>query len=131
MQVMKMDLNDESTYTREALKAGGATDIDILVNNGGVSMRDFFKNMTLETSQRIMTLNYTSHCALTRYLIDDMLKKESGHIVMVSSISGLYPTPLRTLYASSKFGIDRFSNAVRAELSLKGVDVTVVSPSYV
>ena len=78
-----------------------------------------------------MTLNYTSHCAITRYLVDDMLKKESGHIVMVSSISGLYPTPLRTLYAGSKFGIDRFSNAVRAELSLKGIDVTVVSPSYV
>jgi len=48
--------------------------IDILVNNGGISMWDFFENLELKTIEQIMNVNYASHAALSNYFAQSLIK---------------------------------------------------------
>ena len=71
-------------------------------------MRDEFKNLTLETMEGIMTLNYSSQACMTKFLIQALIESK-GQIVFTNSIAGLIPIPVRTMYVASKFALDRFA----------------------
>jgi len=51
--------------------------------------------------------------------------------VNIGSLSGLFGTPVRTLYCASKFAIDGFSKSLRSEVKQHGISVTCVYPGYV
>ena len=64
-------------------------------------------------------------------LLPAMVSQDSGHIVNVSSLNALLPTPHRAAYTASKSALQGFSDSVRAEHADDGIRVTVVSPGYV
>ena len=76
MHVLQIDLNDLPSLNKkcEEVLAILKGDIDILVNNGGISMRDYFENLKLSTVEQIMNVNYASHVRITHNLIQSLLK---------------------------------------------------------
>jgi short-subunit dehydrogenase len=60
-----------------------------------------------------------------------MIHRRKGHIINMSSIAGLVGTPTYTIYAASKFGVRGFSQALRREVSIWGVHVSVMFPGGV
>mmetsp|Transcript_55072 Transcript_55072/g.75683 ORF Transcript_55072/g.75683 Transcript_55072/m.75683 type:complete len:115 (-) Transcript_55072:150-494(-) len=78
----------------------------------------------------MMNTNCNSHIALIQGFLP-MLKKSKGKIVNISSIAGIFGSPLRTLYSASKFAIAGFSKALRPEVKLFGIDVIMIYPGYI
>lgn len=60
-----------------------------------------------------------------------MTKRNSGHVVFVSSIQGLIAIPERSAYSASKHALQAFADSLRAEVACHNVLVTVVSPGYI
>ncbi|MGD9929336.1 MAG: SDR family oxidoreductase [Mangrovibacterium sp.] len=105
--------------------------IDILVNNAGRSQRSMAKETPLENDRSIMELNFFSTVALTKMVLPHMVKSQSGHIVVISSIIGKFGFPTRTAYSASKHAVQGFFESLRAELASDNIKVTIVSPGRI
>jgi short-subunit dehydrogenase len=105
--------------------------IDILINNAGRSQRSLAKDTPLENDRSIMELNFFSVVALTKAVLPYMLKRQVGHVVVISSISGKFGFPWRTAYAASKHAVQGFFESLRAEIYKDNVKVTIVSPGRI
>ena len=105
--------------------------VDILINNGGISQRSMAVETEMQVYRQLMEVNFFSAVALTKGLLPDMIKRKSGHIVTISSVTGKYGSPWRTGYASSKHALHGFFDSLRAELFNDNIRVTLVTPGFV
>jgi short-subunit dehydrogenase len=105
--------------------------VDILVNNGGISQRSLVVETSLEIDRKIMEIDYFSGVILTKKLLPAMLANKSGHIVVTSSIVGLFGFPLRSAYSAAKHALHGFYESLWAETHSQGIDVTIVCPGRV
>lgn len=103
--------------------------IDMLINNAGISQRALTREADLSIDRKVMELNFFSPVALTKAILPQMLKQQSGHIVAVSSIVGKFGFPLRSAYSSSKHALFGFFDSLRAEED--DLDVTIVIPGRI
>lgn len=126
------DLSDKNSVAKlaeNALKI--CPDIDVLINNGGVSSRSNFMDTSIEVDERVMQINFLSGAALAKAVVPGMAKKGQGTILWISSVQGLVGIPQRTSYAASKFAVQGYCESLRAELASSGVGVHVASPGYI
>ena len=105
--------------------------IDVLVNNGGVSQRALAIDATPEVERALMEVDYFGPVALTKAVLPSMLMRRAGHIVVVSSVMGFLGTPGRSTYAAAKHALHGYFDSLRAELWRDGIKVTLVCPGYV
>lgn len=111
--------------------------IDVLINNGGVSSRSKFLDTSLAIDQRVMQVNFFAGVALAKAFIPKMIEKPTtsgttkGRVIWISSVQGLVGLPYRTSYASSKFAVQGYCEALRAELYTSDIAVHCVSPGYI
>jgi dehydrogenase/reductase SDR family protein 7B len=105
--------------------------VDYLFNNGGISQRTSVMDTSLEMDRKIMEVNYFSGIILTKALLPAMIENGGGHIIAVSSISGLFGFPLRSAYSASKHAVNGFYETLGFELREKGIRTTVVCPGRV
>jgi len=113
----------------KALTAFGQ--IDILINNAGISMLSRFDEITdLSIFEQVMQVNYLGAVYCTHYALP-YLKASRGLLVAISSLSGKTAVPTRTGYVASKHAMQGFFDTLRIELRGTGVDVLVVSPGGV
>lgn len=105
--------------------------VDILVNNAGLSQRYLGIDSRLALDERIMNVNFFGTTALTRPLLKRMLSRGSGHIVVVSSVLGLYGVQTRTAYSASKHALRGYFNSLRNELARTNIKISLIYPGYV
>lgn len=103
--------------------------LDILINNAGISMRALFNELELEVIRQVMDINFWGSVHATKYALPHILKTK-GSIVGVSSIAGYRGLPGRTGYSASKFALQGFLEALRTELTYEGVHVLIACPGY-
>lgn len=131
-KILSLDLEKIDTIkdkAEEAVKMFGC--VDILVNNAGMSVRGGCLETDISVHSRLMTVNYLGVVELTRHVVPDMLTRDSGHVLVISSVQGLLPTPWRSGYTASKHAVQAWADSLRSELCDTGVSVSVVSPGYV
>ncbi len=107
--------------------------IDVLVNNAGMSAHANFSDFTdadLDWSERLMVMNYWSVVWLTQAALPHLLASR-GLVVGVSSVAGLVGVPGRTAYCATKFAMNGFLEALRAELAPKGLRVMIAYPGTI
>ncbi|XP_041364881.1 dehydrogenase/reductase SDR family member 7B-like [Gigantopelta aegis] len=132
LHMVTMDLEDLASLQekcQEAVSIFG--EIDILINNAGVSFRGQIENTSLEVDQKVMLVNYFGHVALTKAILPTMRNQGRGHIVGISSIQGKISIPYRSAYSASKHAFQAFFDCLRAEVADRNIAVTVISPGYV
>jgi short-subunit dehydrogenase len=107
--------------------------VDILINNGGISQRSLAKETQLSVDRQVMEVDYFGTVALTKYLLPYFLRRKVGHFVTVSSVMGLIGTPYRSGYAAAKHALHGFFDSLRAELwkESKSIYVTLVCPGWI
>lgn len=129
-QVLPLDLGQpESLLSEDLLKQAG--DVDILINNGGVSQRCLFKETDFSVYRRLMEVNYLGTVAMTQLVLPQMLKRNAGMIVSISSVAGKVGSKFRTGYSGSKYAVVGFMDCLRAELSDSGVGVLTICPGSI
>jgi short-subunit dehydrogenase len=105
--------------------------IDVLVSNGGISQRSYTKETPMEVDRKIMEVNYFGTIALTKSVLQFMLKEQSGHIIVTSSIAGKFGFYLRSAYAASKHALHGFFESLRMEIYNDNVKVMIVCPGKI
>ena len=103
--------------------------IDVLVNNAGISIRAILEDMQLDTFKKVMDVNLYGAVYCTKYALPYLLKTK-GSVVGVSSIAGYVGLPARTAYCASKSGLQGFLESLRIENRKTGLHVLVACPGY-
>ncbi|XP_071975096.1 very-long-chain 3-oxoacyl-CoA reductase isoform X1 [Engystomops pustulosus] len=110
-------------------------EIGVLVNNVGISYEypEYFLDIPDldKTLDKLIDINITSVCKMTRLVLPGMLERSKGVILNISSASGMYPVPLLTVYSATKAFVDFFSRGLHAEYKSRGVTVQSVLPFFV
>lgn len=105
--------------------------IDILVNNAGANMKKEFTEVTDEDFQQIILTNLTAVFTMSREVVKQMLPRQSGSIINISSMAALYGIPKVIAYSASKTAIDGMTRAMAVELSGKGIRVNSIAPGFI
>jgi 3-oxoacyl-[acyl-carrier protein] reductase len=108
-----------------------AGDLDVLVNNAGLTRDGVLARMTDEDWQAVIDTNLASVFYTCRAASRGMMRKRSGAIVNLSSIVGVHGNWGQTNYAASKAGIIGFTKSLARELGSRNVRANVVAPGYV
>jgi len=127
--VHRMDITDSMAIPgviNEIIQRFGG--IDCLVNNAGFAMGGFAEDIEPSELRKQLETNFFGHTAVTRSVLPVMRRQQRGHIIMVSSISGLAAYPVLSSYAASKFALEGWSEALRMECSGLGIKVVLVEP---
>lgn len=104
--------------------------IDVLINNAGLTQRSAFLNTTADVYRRVMAVNFFGSLYCTQAAADDLIRRQ-GMIIVMSSIAGFSPLYGRSGYSASKHALHGFFETLRTELRTDGVDVMMVCPSFV
>ena len=124
-----LDVSDESAFNdwaSDILSRRGRA--DVVINNAGVAMVARAHTMSHEDLAWLMGINFWGVVHGTRAFLPQMLERDSGHIVNISSIYGLFGVGGHSAYCAAKFAVRGYSESVRVELDGTGVKMTVVHP---
>lgn len=103
--------------------------VDVLINNAGISMRGMFRETSLETLRRVMDINFWGTVYCTKFALESIIQNK-GTIVGISSVAGFRGLPGRSGYSASKFAVNGWLEALRTELLETGVNVMWVCPGF-
>jgi short-subunit dehydrogenase len=104
--------------------------LDILVNNAGIGATGHFADVAADRLRKIMEVNFFGLTETTRAFLPLLKGGVKPAIVNISSIAGKRGIPARSEYSASKFAVQGFSEALRAELAKDGIDVLVICPGF-
>lgn len=117
----------ESLYHQ--VKALGVP-IDVLINNAGIGLFGRMDEVPPEKWERLMQVNLMAPMRLSTLFVADMIARQKGHIVNISSLAGWSGTAGMAHYAASKFGLRGFSEGLFNEVKDYNVKVTAVYPFF-
>lgn len=124
-----VDLADEqATLALGRTLAVDHPDTTLLVNNAGVALGGTFDQVTADEFDWLLAINFRAVVTLTRALHPVLVAHPGSHLVNVSSLFGLIAPAGQVAYATSKYAVRGFTEALRAELTPRQVGVTVVHP---
>ncbi len=106
--------------------------LDVLFNNAGFGRLNWLENLGVEKDIRAQVeVNLLGVILTTRAVLPHMISRKQGHIINMGSIASFIATPTYSIYAASKFGVRGFTEALRREVSIFGVRVTLICPGGV
>jgi 3-oxoacyl-[acyl-carrier protein] reductase len=127
-RAVQADVSDPEQAKRLVEEAG---DLDVLVNNAGLTRDGLLARMSDEDWRDVIETNLSSVFYTCRAVTRGLMKKRAGSIVNVSSIVGVHGNWGQTNYGASKAGIIGFTKSLARELGSRGVRANVVAPGYV
>jgi dehydrogenase/reductase SDR family member 7B len=108
-----------------------SVEVDILINNAGMTQRAWVVETHMEVYRLLLEVNFLAAVDLTKRVLPQMIERGRGQIVAVSSVMGKFSSPQRSGYAAAKHALQGFMDALRAEVHDAGVGVLVASPGFV
>jgi NAD(P)-dependent dehydrogenase (short-subunit alcohol dehydrogenase family) len=123
------DLEEVQSLMNHTAKTYGK--IDFLFNSAGIAIGGETWRMDIRRWQKIVDINLWGTIYTSTEAYKHMIKQRSGHIINVASGAGLFPTPMRTPYSTTKYGAVGFSVSLRPEAAAYGIKVSVVCPGPV
>ncbi len=120
---------DCESFVADVLKEFGQ--VDICVNNAGISKDNLLLRMTEEQWDDVMDINLKSVFNMTKQVIRPMMKAKSGSIINMSSIIGMRGNAGQSSYAASKAGIIGFTKSVAHELGSRNIRCNAIAPGFI
>ncbi|MBB1192366.1 3-ketoacyl-ACP reductase [Flavobacterium sp. SOK18b] len=123
------DINSVNAAVEKALSEFGT--IDILINNAGIA--SFGKFLELEPTdwERIIQVNLMGPYYVTRAVVPNMIERQTGDIINISSTAGLAGNALTSAYSASKFALLGLTDSLMQEMRKHNIRVTALTPSTV
>jgi uncharacterized protein len=103
-------------------------EVDILINNAGFGLYGEFVQTDLDEELNMIDLNIKTLTQLTKLIVKDMVKRNKGKILNVSSTAAFQPGPLMAVYYATKAYVLSFTEALENELKGTNVTVSVLCP---
>ncbi len=106
---------------------GYVTNLDVLVNNAGISYIGLLSDMSVEDWQNVMHTNLDSCFYASKLAIPVMLKRHRGRIINISSVWGNVGASMEVAYSASKGAVNSFTKALAKELAPSNIQVNAIS----
>jgi short-subunit dehydrogenase len=130
--VLPMDITKKEEIISCAQKVKETTGkVDILINNAGVSQRSLAIETPVEVDRMIFEIDFFGVITLTKILLPLMMSGDGGHLVVISSMAGLYGFPMRSAYSAAKHALCGFFETLSLELWHSNIKVTMVCPGRI
>ncbi|MEM7404289.1 MAG: SDR family oxidoreductase [Pseudomonadota bacterium] len=129
-EVMAADISTEAGLDSLAERARTLGQVDLLVNNAGVSRTGPFLSQTAADESMMTRLNIDAVTALTRLFLPAMVARDGGGIINIASVVGFQPVPYWTTYAATKAYVLAFGQGLAHELRNSKVRVLTVCPGF-
>jgi len=126
------DLNDKDdiiSLADEAEKCFGQ--IDVLINNAGVTADNLFMRMKDEDWEKVININLTAGMRLTRQVIRGMIKKRFGRVIFISSVVGYTGNAGQTNYSASKSALVGLTKSLALEVASRGITCNLIAPGFI
>ncbi len=131
-EIIPFDLFDTAQILELASRIIGVYgQLDVLINNAGISQRSLVTETDISVDRSIMELDYFATVSLTKALLPALLKQSVTHIVVISSVSGLIGFPMRSAYAAAKHALHGFFETLQTEFLERPLHVTIVCPGRI
>jgi short-subunit dehydrogenase len=132
VRAIAADVCDEAGRRRLVEGAESALGpIDILVNNAGIERIVPYVTLSQERIETMIRTNLVAPLLLSRLVLEKMVERGRGHVVMMSSLGGKKGSPYSATYAATKAGLIAWTSGLRAELEGTGVGASVICPGFV
>lgn len=105
--------------------------IDIVVNNAGITRDNLLMRMSLEDYEEVIRVNLNSAFNLTKAVVKPMMKQRNGSIINMSSVVGRKGNAGQANYAASKAGLIGFSKSIALELGSRNIRCNVIAPGFI
>lgn len=105
--------------------------IDILINNAGISCTGLLQDISLDEWNRLFEVNVTGTFLITREVLPRMISKKVGKIINISSVWGLVGASMEVAYSASKAAIIGFTKALAKEVGPSNITVNCIAPGIV
>ncbi|NOZ46119.1 MAG: SDR family oxidoreductase [Chlorobi bacterium] len=132
VKLYRLDVLDENTINttiENVLKDFGT--IDVVVNNAGYATIGAFEAATKEQIEMQFNTNVFGLMNVTRAILPYFRKKNSGRIINISSVGGKLTFPIYSLYHSTKWAVEGFSESLQYELSNKNIKIKIIEPGAI
>ena len=132
VKVVALDVTDSNSVAsafKEAIQSYGT--IDVVVNNAGYGVDGVFEAMPDETIQKQFDTNVVGLMRVTREAVKHMRPKQSGIIIQISSMGGKITFPLYSIYHSTKFAVEGFTESLQYELLPFNIRLKLVEPGLI
>ncbi len=127
-----VDVGDPDDCVRMAARVvADVGQVDVLVNNAGITRDMTFKKMTKIDWDAVINTNLNSVFNMTKPFMDGMVDRGWGRVINVSSVNGQKGAFGQTNYAAAKAGMHGFTKSLALEVARKGVTVNTISPGYI
>lgn len=130
--VKELDINKSEDRVRvvgEVVSEWG--EIDVLVNNAGISYRSVIEHMSEEEELGQLRTNFIGPMELIKLVLPAMRRRRSGRIINVSSVGGMMAMPTMGSYSASKFALEGATEALWYEMRPWNVKVSLVQPGFI
>lgn len=123
------DINSVNAAVAKIRQGLGA--IDILINNAGTAAFGKFLELTPEQWENQVKVNLFGVYYVTRAVLPEMIERQTGDIINVSSTAGVKGAPVTSAYSASKFGLMGLTDSLMQEVRKHNIRVTALTPSTV
>lgn len=127
----RLDVREDASvrsFVNEVFERQGR--IDVLVNNAGYEIAGSIEETSLSEAREQFETNFFGAARMVHAVLPHMRRQQSGHIVNISSLSGLVGIPFHGYYSASKHALEGYSEALRFELIGHGINVSLVEPGF-
>jgi len=128
---VRTDIEDAQSVENAIIPLTKEFRVEILVNNAGISLIKPFLDTTAEEWRRIVDVDLNGVFNVTRAVAPSMVNRQSGAVVNVSSVWGVYGASCEVAYSAAKAGVVGFTKALAKELGPSGVTVNAVAPGVI
>ncbi len=130
--VLPCNLRDREQVANLVAQAEAALGhLDILVNNAGVTRDNLFMRMKDDEWDDVIAINLTSAFILCRAALRNMMRRGSGRIINIASISGVVGNPGQGNYAASKAGLVGMTKSLAREVASRGITANCIAPGFI
>lgn len=124
--LLQLDLEESRSISECARQAG---EIDILINNAGISQMGAVEELPIEKMRGLFQTNFFGVVELTQAFLPKMRQRKKGFIINIGSLAGKFAVPFKSSYVASKFALAGFTWSLRNEVMPLGIKVTVIEPT--
>lgn len=125
------DVTDADAVEKAVAEIVSGSDIGVLVNNAGIAADGLFVRMSKKDWNTVIDTALAGFYNVTKPVVRQMMRRKSGSIVSVSSVSGITGNRGQVNYSAAKAGIIGAGKALAAEIARLGIRVNIVAPGFI
>ena len=106
-------------------------DIDIIINNAGITKDNLLLRMSVEQWQEVIDTNLSSSFYIIKNILQDMVKNRKGKILGITSVVALTGNPGQSNYTASKGGMIAMYKSLAIEVAQRNINVNLIAPGFI